>query len=113
MSEFLSVATIIVIAIVTTALIVKHRKKKKRQKHRQPVRIDTATAINSTSYQSRRTPTSISTSMRTPRRTDDLEYMTYRNCPDCHSENHPGKQVIFQLEPHSFACTVCGHRFKF
>ena len=62
----------------------------------------------------RRIPRKVApTSVRSPRRVGDREYMRFRNCPECHSENELNNQVIFQRGPHQFYCSVCNSTFNF
>ena len=110
MDEFLSFLIIVAIIGFIIYLIVRHRRKKRIKAQRKPFRVD-AYSSNQPALLSRQ-PTVMSSGRRMPHRTDDKEYMTFRNCPDCHSENEVNKQVIYKTGSNQFLCTVCGHRFK-
>ena len=92
-------------------------KKREKKKKATPKRLPHRASTSHTNYSSiatvSRSPTSANAVARKPRRADDREYMNYRNCPDCHSENEINRQVIFKLAPHQFVCTVCGNKFNF
>lgn len=106
----------LICAFLIIRLIVRHIKKKKALRNRRmPYRVDSYSSLTTQSQPSRpvRRPVQQTATGRMPRRTDDREYMTYRNCPDCHSENRLNNQVIFKTAPHEFECRVCGKKFKF
>ena len=111
MDEFLSF--LIVVAIIGFVIYLISRRKRKKQVNivRKPFRVDTYSSNPSSSALSHQ-PTAIGNGRRMPHRTEDKEYMTFRNCPDCHSENEVNKQVIYKIGFNQFVCTVCGHRFK-
>ncbi len=113
MSEFFAFLSISSVIGFITFLIVRHIKKKKATPKRLPHRASTSHTNYSSIATVSRPPTSANTVARKPRRADDREYMNYRNCPDCHSENETNRQVIFKLAPHQFVCTVCGNKFNF
>ena len=51
------------------------------------------------------------TSLRVPCTAPDNSYLNYRFCPECHSDNEYGKQVIFKLGDNRYSCKVCGCKF--
>lgn len=50
---------------------------------------------------------------RKPCAVDEYEYLTFRNCPKCHSENTRTSHVIRKIGDHEFVCHACGNRFQF
>lgn len=113
MNETLTPLVFLLLAGLLIAVIARRVKKKKQATRRLPHRTVVASVQYPTTRAIARAPISTPTSPRQPRRADDREYMNYRNCPDCHSENALNKQVIYKLAPHQFVCTVCGHKFQF
>ena len=106
MKEFLVV--IIVLSTIALTIFLIYRKITNSTgvtKKRIPQRIDLEESINS--LDSRFSPTRI------PSMVNDSEYLSFRNCPDCHSENTVANQYIFRLGPHEFVCRRCGCSFKF
>lgn len=106
MKEILVV--IIVLTAIALTIFLIHRKTKKKKtpaERRIPHRVDIQhPAISSVNH---------SSSPRTPTMVNDSEYLSFRNCPDCHSENTVANQYIYKLGPHEFVCHRCGCRFKF
>lgn len=112
MSEFLTVLLISIVVGVIVSRLTNRRDKKASQSGRLPH----VTASPRISYDSSIAPRSAPLPRpagRKPRLASDREYMDYRNCPDCHSENTLQNQVIYKVAPHQFVCRVCGKRFKF
>lgn len=125
MSEFFGFLIIVAIAAIAIHLIIKHKNKKNKTTPRVPYRIDSNSPRQSLSISSHssRQPFSISShSSRQPmpitnhsvisQMNEDRNYLSFRNCPDCHSENAVNHHVIHKIGSNSFVCTVCGHRFK-
>lgn len=50
---------------------------------------------------------------RVPHRTFANDFLKYRKCPRCHTENTLAQQYIFKTGEHSYHCTRCDHRFNF
>lgn len=107
----LIVAGIAAIIFGVVYFIKKHKEKKRKQPvKRKPQRLDSTSRS-----QPIRLDTSVGTTSvaRKPHAIDEYEYLTYRNCPECHSENTRASHVIYKIGNHDYVCHACGSRFKF
>lgn len=125
MSEFFGFLIIVAIVAIAIHLIIKHKNKKDKTIPRVPYHIDSSSPSHpysvsphssrqpfSVSSHSSRQPMSITNHRAISQITEDRNYLSFRNCPDCHSENTVNHHVIHKIGSNSFVCTVCGHRFK-
>lgn len=110
MTNVLSIIFIVAI-IYLIVRIVRKRKEKKRASRpiRVPSRIDSSPSVRSAAP--RRKPTPINGRSATSIIQSDNDYMNFRYCPDCHSRNKEGKQVIYKTARRSFECKRCGCKF--
>ena len=104
-SVFLIVAIIIVVSIYFWR---KYKKKSANSLKRTPYRVNDINGQRVVSLDSAHR-----SSVRKPRKVDDFEYLKFRNCPRCHSENERNHQVIFKLSQSNYVCKNCGNRFTF
>lgn len=109
MTDVLSIIFLIVIICVIVRIVRKRKKKCASPPHRVPRRIGDGQSTTSTAP--RRKPTPINGRSVTSIIQSDNDYMNYRYCPDCHSRNKEGKQVIYKTDQKSFECKRCGCKF--
>lgn len=111
MIELIPIILLIALIILIIHIIRKHKEKKQTPTVRRvPYRLDTSN--NSPTPEQRRKPTPINNRGATAITPSNNDYMNYRYCPDCHSRNKEGKQVIYKIGQKNFECTQCGCKFS-
>lgn len=111
MPEALSLIGLIVSIFIVVHIVHKCRAKKRTTTARRvPYRLDSTNSARLP--EQRRKPTPINHRGITAIIPPSNDYMNYRYCPDCHSRNKEGRQVIYKINQTDFECSQCGRRFS-